>query len=131
MTRLSHRSASASSDRSRWNLFLRALFWLTLLAVLTLATLPNPPQWPEEPSDKVQHFMAFLCLMLLGSAAYPRLSLVKLALGLALFGALIEAIQAVPALQRDADWLDWLVDVAAAAFVLLALLVWRKLRGKA
>ncbi len=131
MTRSSDRSSPASGDRSRWSVFLRALFWLTLLAVLTLAILPHPPYWPNELSDKVQHFVAFLCLMLLGSAAYPHLSLVKLALGLAVFGALIEIIQAVPALRRDSDWLDWVVDVAAALCVLLALLVWRRLRGKA
>jgi hypothetical protein len=125
------RSPPVSGDRSRWSLLLRALFWPTLLAVFILAVMPHPPQRPLEPSDKVQHFAAFLCLMLLGSAAYPRLSPVKLALGLAAFGALIEVIQAVPAVRRDADLLDWLVDVAAATCVLLALLVWRRLRAKA
>ena len=127
----SSRSASASGERSRWTLLLRAIFWLTLLAVLVLATLPHPPHVPFEPSDKVQHFAAFLCLMLLGAAAYPRLSLVKLMLAMVLFGGLIEALQAIPAINRDSDWRDWLVDVAATLCVLLALLAWRTLRKKA
>jgi hypothetical protein len=130
MTGSSNLSAPASDDRSRWTLLLRALFWLTLLAVLTLATMPNPPQLPTEPSDKIQHFTAFLCLMLLGSVAYPRLSLLKLAIGLAGFGALIEGVQAIPTLHRDSDWLDWVVDVGAAISMLAALVAWRWLRRK-
>lgn len=130
MNRPSRQSASASGDRSRWSLPWRAIFWLTLLAVLILATLPHPPHIPHQPSDKVQHFAAFLCLMLLATAAYPRLSPVKLTLGMVLFGALIEALQAIPAINRDSDWLDWLVDVAAVACVLLGLLIWRKVRGR-
>jgi hypothetical protein len=130
MNASSNPSAPASDDRSRWTLLPRVLFWLTLLAVLTLATMPNPPQLPAEPSDKLQHFTAFLCLMFLGAIAYPRLSLFKLAIGLAVFGALIEGVQAIPALHRDSDWLDWVVDVGAAVSVLAALFAWRLLRRK-
>jgi len=130
MSLRSKRRSAAMGDRRRRNPVPRALFWLALLAVFVLATLPNPPEWPNEPSDKVQHFLAFVALMLLGAAAYPRLPPIKLALGLALFGGLIEGVQAVPALRRDSDWLDWAVDLAAAGCVLLALLAWRRLRAR-
>lgn len=131
MTGYSDRRPPASGVRSRWSGLLRGLFWLTLLVVFTLAVMPHPPHLPVEPSDKVQHFAAFACLMLIGSAAYPRLSPVKLTLGMAAFGALIEVIQAVPVLRRDADLFDWLVDVAAVGCVLLGLIAWRRLRGTA
>ena len=42
---------------------------------------------------------------------------------LAAFGAAIELFQALPALHRDAEVLDWLADMAAAA-VALGLVRW-------
>jgi NADPH:quinone reductase-like Zn-dependent oxidoreductase len=66
-----------------------------------------------------QHIAAFATLALLGSFAYPRAALIRLLLWLSLFGAFIEVVQAIPALQRDSDVLDWLADTAAVAAVLL------------
>src|SRR5690606_36561507 len=68
MTGYSDRRPPDSGVRSRWSGLLRGLFWLTLLVVFTLAVMPHPPHLPVEPSDKVQHFAAFACLMLIGSA---------------------------------------------------------------
>ena len=45
---------------------------------------------------------------------------------LSLFGAFIEVVQAIPALQRDSDLLDWLADTAAVAVILLLVHRWRK-----
>jgi hypothetical protein len=42
-----------------------------------------------------------------------------LLLWLSLFGAFIEVVQAIPALHRDSDVLDWLADTAAAGAILL------------
>jgi len=41
--------------------------------------------------------------------------------------ALIEVVQAIPALHRDSDVLDWLADTAACGVVLL-LVHWRRSR---
>ncbi|NUQ19200.1 MAG: hypothetical protein HOP95_12285 [Sphingomonas sp.] len=86
-----------------------------------MALLPHPPEVPGEPSDKIQHAVAFATLGLLGAFAYPRLSTVRLILGLSMFGAFIEVAQAIPVLHRDSDPLDWLTDTIACAVVLVLL----------
>ncbi len=45
---------------------------------------------------------------------------------LSLFGALIEVVQAIPALHRDSDVLDWLADTVAVVVVLLIVRWWRR-----
>jgi hypothetical protein len=40
-------------------------------------------------------------------------------LGLALFGAAIELVQAIPNIGREPSWMDWLADLTAAGAVLL------------
>ena len=110
---------------------LRAIFWLAVTVAFVVAIWPKPIMVPGAPSDKIQHIMAFLFLTALGSAAYPRGAALKLALGLAGFGALIEIVQSSPALNRDAELLDWIADVAAVAVVLLAVGLWRRMRPQA
>ncbi len=111
---------------------LRLAFWSAALFAFVMATLPRPPQLPGTPSDKVQHIIAFIVLAGLAAAAYRRTSFVLLGVGLSAFGAVIELVQLVPGLHRDADWIDWLADTAAAAFVLfLAAAVRRSRTGAA
>jgi len=97
---------------------LRLCFWLATTVAFVMAVLPHPPQLPGAPTDKIQHILAFAVLTVLGSAAYPRTHPVALIIGLAAFGGLIEAVQAIPALHRTSDVRDWLADVAS---VLIAL----------
>ena len=70
---------------------------------------------------------AFLVLGSLGSLAYAQSSPFRLGLGLSLFGAFIEVVQAIPSLHRDSDPLDWLADTAA---VVLVLLIVRRFRAR-
>lgn len=100
---------------------LRLAFWAAVLFAFAMAVVPQPPQLPGGPSDKFQHVAAFAGITALGFFAYPRTKALKLAIGLSLFGALIEVVQAIPALQRDSDILDWVADNAAIAVVLFAL----------
>jgi VanZ family protein len=93
-------------------------FWSAAAFALIMASLPKPPQLPGEPSDKIQHIIAFVTLAALGAAAYPRTPLLRLLIGLATFGALIEIIQLIPPLHRDAQLTDFIADVAAAAAIL-------------
>ena len=107
-----------NSQRTR---IVRIAFWLAVAFAFVMAVLPHPPQLPGAPSDKVQHIAAFLVLGCLASFAYPRTSPVYLAVGLSLFGALIEVVQMIPSLNRDGDPFDWLADTAAASLVLIFL----------
>lgn len=99
----------------------RPLFWAAAVFAFVMAVIPHPPKLPGHPSDKIQHIVAFLVLAILGRLAYPATRKRKLLLGLAAFGALIEIAQAIPALHRDTDPLDWLADVAAATTVFAAI----------
>jgi hypothetical protein len=103
----------------------RALFWTAAGFAFVMALLPHPPELPGHPSDKIQHITAFATLALLGSFAYPATALTRLLVRLSLFGAAIEVFQAIPALHRDSDILDWLADTIAVAVVLLFVRWWR------
>ncbi len=103
-------------------------FWSAALFALVMASLPQPPQLPGEPSDKLQHMFAFATLAALGSIAYPRLRLVRLLVGLAAFGALIEIVQLIPALHRDSELADFFADTVAAGAVLLVIHLLRRAR---
>ena len=108
------------SDQRR-TLILRTAFCAAAVFALVMAVLPHPPQLPGAPSDKVQHIAAFLVLGALASFAYPRTSPVYLATALSLFGAAIELVQLIPALNRDGDPVDWIADTAAAGLMLIFL----------
>ena len=103
----------------------RMLFWGAASFALVMAAVPRPPQVPGSPSDKVLHVIAFATLALLGAWAYHRVRPVILLIGLSCFGALIEAVQAIPALHRDSELTDWLADTAAAGIVLLGIAWWK------
>ena len=92
-----------------------------------MAVIPHPPEVPGEPNDKVQHIIAYATLAFLGAFAYPRAALLRLLGALSLFGAFIEVVQAIPALHRDSDVLDWLADTAAVLVMLLLVRWWRSL----
>lgn len=98
--------------------YLPALFWAALVFAFLMAVNPKPPDLPGHPSDKVQHVAAFLTLTILALLAYPNAPRLRILIGLSAYGALIEAVQAIPALHRDAELLDWVVDTAAVLAVL-------------
>ena len=103
----------------------RLLFWAAAAFAFTMAVIPHPPHVPGEPNDKIQHMVAFVTLAGLGAWAYRRTPLIRLAIGLSLFGAAIEVAQRIPALHRDAELLDWVADTVAAGAVLAAVRWWR------
>lgn len=108
---------------------LRTAFWVVAFVALVMACLPEPPQLPGAPNDKIQHIAAFLALGTLASLAYPETSALRIGVGLSLFGALIELVQAVPALHRNSDPVDWIADSVAAALILV-ILRWPRARRK-
>ncbi|MEO6433188.1 MAG: VanZ family protein [Sphingomicrobium sp.] len=98
----------------RW----RLLFWAALAFAFVMAVMPHPPRLPGAPNDKVQHIIAFTTLAMLGRMAFPKAVDWRLLAGLSLYGALIELVQLIPALNRDGDVIDWIADTAAVAVVL-------------
>lgn len=79
-----------------------------------MALVPKPPEFPGQPGDKVQHMIAFFTLGAVAAAGWRERTVLPLFAGLAAFGGAIEMFQAIPALHRDAELLDWLADMAAA-----------------
>jgi glycopeptide antibiotics resistance protein len=79
-----------------------------------MALLPNPPgQLVPFEWDKANHVLAFMTLTILANLAYPRISWIWIGVSLSAFGASIELLQAIPALHRDPDAIDWLADILA------------------
>lgn len=109
----------------------RLLFWAAAIFAFVMAVVPHPPEVPGEPNDKIQHMVAFATLGLLGAWGYTWTSLVRLLIGLSLFGAFIELVQAIPALQRDSDIKDWIADTFACGVALLIVRWWRSRRSGA
>lgn len=104
----------------------RLAFWPATLFALVMAILPQPPHIAAvDLGDKVQHMLAFFTLTFLAGAGWPRLPLLRAAAWLALFGAGIEVVQAVPALHRDSDWRDWVADAVAIGAALVPVLAFR------
>lgn len=100
--------------------FTTGLFWLALTFTLVMALLPKlPVPYDFQPSDKVWHAIAFAVMTLLAAAAFPRQKHLVLFTVLALLGGLIEVLQMIPALHRNADLKDWLADCVAVIAVLL------------
>jgi len=119
------RRASVMTTRRRM-LVLRVLLWTAIVIVFVLAVVPHPPVLPGRPSDKIQHVAAFAVLASLAWLAYPETAKLRIGIYLALFGALIELVQAIPGLGRDADPVDWAADLAAISLVLLVLAWWTR-----
>jgi VanZ family protein len=99
---------------------LRPLFWLLFAFALVMAVLPKPPQTPiDSLGDKFAHMLAFAVLTGVAALAWRKTSRWAIMLRLALFGAAIEVVQAVPKLHRTSDLRDWVADCAAIALAML------------
>ncbi|QIQ87520.1 VanZ family protein [Erythrobacter sp.] len=97
----------------------QAAFWGALCSAFALAIMPEPPGVLAAVDDKLQHLLAFLILGALAALAYPGVRLILLLLGLAVFGGLIEGVQASPQIGRTPDIVDWLADLLGASIGLL------------
>ena len=97
------------------------VFGASALAVLVLSLISVGPEMPTTGWDKTNHLLGFGVLAVLGLRAWPRRTL-RVALGLMVFGALIEGLQALTT-HRSAEWGDWLADLLGLLLgaVLLAL----------
>lgn len=107
----------------------RIAFVFSAVFAFVMAAVPHPPTIPGQPSDKVMHMLAFAALGALAAYGFRHLTVRWLFVALTAFGALIELVQAIPALHRDSDIVDLLADMAAA-LVALAAVRWRVVRAE-
>ena len=117
----------ASQQHSRIPL-LRFVFFGAVLFAVIMACIPEPPQIPGQPFDKAQHAIAFAVLTLLAQWSYPAARKWQIVVSLAALGALIEAAQAIPAVNRDASLLDWLADCGAVLAITATRILATKIR---
>lgn len=105
----------------RYPLPWRGIALLLLAAVAVLSLVPSPPRPPDILAwDKAQHTLAYLVLGWWCSQCWPA-SRWRVALGLVLFGAALEALQSLSPV-RQTEWLDMAANtVGVAAGALLAL----------
>ena len=108
----------------------RMVFWLATAFAIVMAVLPQPPYTPvREFGDKVEHIVAFAMLATLACLGFREVARRLIVERLSFLGAAIEVVQSIPALNRDCDVRDWLVDTAAVALVALVFAVWEKRRA--
>lgn len=108
--------------------FLRSAFVVALVTIFILAMIPLPAAMTVfEMQDKVEHAGAFVVLMLIGHAAWPRRS-TAIALLLVVYGILIEVAQHSLTTNRVGDPWDVVADSVGVA---LGLLLIRRLGGRA
>lgn len=110
--------------------FIRLAFWAALAFTIVMATLPKPPEIIVAP-DMAQHALAFFVLTALHKLAYREFGFWKRVIIMALLGGAIEVAQMVPAFHRDAEWMDWAADVAAAFAASIAVMLFVPTRGNA
>ena len=110
--------------------FRRAFYAATAFAVV-MALVPQPPYTPtREFGDKVEHIIAFAVLAALANLGFPEAAKRTIVERLSFLGAAIEVMQAIPALNRDCEPLDWLADTLAVVAVTLAFTLWRRRPGR-
>ncbi len=103
-----------------FKMMMRVLFWAALIFALTMAFLPKPPQIGiERLGDKFSHMLAFATLSGLGVLGFNYASRWRVAERLAFLGAMVEVVQAIPALQRNCDIRDWFADTASILVVMI------------
>jgi hypothetical protein len=98
---------------------------LLACALVTALFAFSPPRMGMHlfPWDKADHFLSFFVIMTVTLVSFPRTRVLWLAFAVSLLGALIEVVQGLPMVGRDADPFDWMAEnaaIAAVVFVFLA-----------
>lgn len=109
------------------------LRWITLVLVIAVAWLAFKPSGGPDaglPWDKANHALAFAVLTLVSALGWPRLGLGRLAVIMLLGGIVIELVQGLPVIGRDADGWDVAADMAGVALGGLGVLMLRTAAGR-
>ena len=98
----------------------RLLYFVLIAVILVIAIVPQVEAPIGTPNDKVNHIIAFFTLAFLAKLLWPEKRIWVKALWLAAFGALIEVLQGVMKVGRNAAFDDFVADVLATAAGLIA-----------
>ncbi|MGD9387068.1 MAG: VanZ family protein [Gammaproteobacteria bacterium] len=108
----------------------RLLAGAMALAIAVGSLLPSMPGAVAAFSDKVLHYLAYVALALVFTAAFSRRHWLGIAVGLAVFGGAIELLQHWLPGKRSGEWLDMGANLAGIATGLVAALAvphsWRR-----
>jgi hypothetical protein len=102
-----------------------ALFLFACAITLWAALSPGDQTPGLLPWDKAQHFLVFYVLAGTASLALPASRLWRIGLVLVALGGLIELLQALPMIRRDAEWTDLAADAVGIAFAYGPMIVGR------
>lgn len=106
------------------------IFWtlVTIVSMLMLVELA-PKENPIKHLDKIQHVLVFLTISVAGCLAFKhQISLIIV--GLTIFGAVIEVLQATLTTTRTGDVKDWLADIAGILIGLMIVAIYRQFKPK-
>lgn len=92
-------------------------FWLAFVFSSVMAVIARPPQLAAEEGDKIWHILAFLTLTVLAQIGFRGTPRWRIAERLCLFGAVIEVVQSIPALNRSCDIRDLIADAMVVLIV--------------
>lgn len=98
----------------------RVLFAAALLFTLAKTLWPHAHPHVGGPNiaSKIGNCAAFAVLTFVAMFAFPRLKLLQLGEILSFLAAGIEVLQELPAVHRDANIFDWLIETGVIAIVL-------------
>lgn len=106
------------------------IFW-TLVAIIGVLMLVElaPKEDPIKNLDKIEHIVVFLIVSIAGCLAFKnKISLVVV--GLTIFGAIIEVLQAIFTTTRTGDAYDWLADIVGILLGLMIIAIYRQFKPK-
>ena len=117
--------------RRRINSLVLVVFVAAAAFTLWRALLPGDDSVGLIPWDKAQHFIVFYVLTSLAVVALPASRFWRIGAVLLAFGGLIELLQAVPVIGRDASAGDILADACGVGAVFGPMLIarWRARQG--
>jgi len=107
-----------------------AVFVAAVVFTLYAALAPGDDTQGLIPWDKAKHFIVFYGLTFLAAVALPKSRFWKIAVVLLGFGIVIEILQGLPIIGRDADVFDVVADTCGIGFFFGPIIVRRWLDAR-
>lgn len=131
MTRHTSRSAVALWPPATWRPALQITTLFLIIVIAWLAFRPAAGADAGLPWDKANHALALAVLTGVSALGWPRLGFGRLAVIMLLGGIVIELVQGLPAVGRDADVWDVVADMVGVGLGGLGVLILRATVGHA
>ena len=106
------------------------IFW-TLVIFVSMFMLVElvPKENPIKHLDKIQHALVFLTISVAGCLAFKHQTSLII-VGLTIFGAIMEILQATLTTTRTGDVKDWLADIVGILIGLMIVAIYRQFKPK-